>query len=376
MKIDRIDLYLVRFPLARPYTMADAPLDHFDTVLLRMQSGGLSGWGEVFPGNEPTLTAAWSPAVFDCVRQCLIPRLMEESTIDSAEQLVERFQEIKGNRHSKALLDLAWWDLFAKMKNEPLHTVLGSAARGGEGKDIEIGLTFDRHESPNEFMDEVNRAVADGFKRITLKIRPGWDIQVLAAVRNDHPALMIQCDVEGSLDLDKHGETLYRFDDFVPALLEQPLSSDEYVGHAMLQDSLRTTIGLDESITTPHQAEIALDLRSAGTFCLKPGKVGGLLDAKKIHDMAVAGEIDCYVGADIMTSIGYRFVAALAALPGVTRPTDYVRFDEFLTEDPGVSLKPQLKADRLVLELWDEPGIGFEPNVELIEKNAIRSFSS
>ncbi len=381
MRIDHIDLYLVRFPLAKPYTMADAPLVHFDTALLRLQSGGLSGWGEVFPGNEPTLTAAWSSAVFDCVQQSLIPRLLADPNVDSSEKLGGFFQDIKGNRHSKALLDLAWWDLFAKIKNEPLHAVLagtglGVEKNGGEKKeDIEIGLTFDRHESPNEFLDEIHRAVADGFKRITLKIRPGWDLQVLGAVRHEYPELMIQCDVEGSLDLDQHGETIQRFDDFQPSLLEQPLSMHEFVGHAMLQDSLRTSICLDESITLPHQADIALDLRSAGTFCLKPGKVGGLCDAQTIHDMALASEVDCYVGADIMTSIGYRFVAALATLPGVRRPTDYVRFDEYLTEDPGVMLKPVRKEERLVLELWNEPGIGFEPNLELIERNAIRHFS-
>ncbi len=383
MRIDRIDLYLVRFPLLKPYTMANAPLTYFDTVLLRLQSDGLSGWGEVFPGNEPTLTAAWASAVFDCVQQCLIPRMLAAPNFNSAEQLAERFQDIKGNRHSKALLDLAWWDLLSKSKNEPLYETLAGKTPKNKRKDIDIGLTFDQHESPNEFLDEIHRAVADGFKRITLKIRPGWDIQVLGAVRNEYPSLMIQCDIEGSLNIEKHGETLHRFDDFQPSLLEQPLSSSEFVGHAMLQDSLHTTVGLDESITTLDQAEIAIDLRSAGTFCLKPGKVGGLWSAKMIHDMAQTSEIDCYVGADIMTSIGYRFVAALSTLSGVDRPTDYVRFDEFLTEDPGIPFQPVLKANseddnqkRLVLELWSEPGIGFEPNLELIEKNALRHFSS
>ncbi len=412
MKLDRVDAYLVRFPLKKPYTLADTAIDHFDSVFVRMQSGGLSGWGEVFPGNEPILTSAWSTAVFACLKDSLLPRLGTNSSIDSATSLQERLQTIKGNRHAKAALDLAWWDLDAKMKKRPLHETLGGVA----GKDIEIGLTFDRFKSPDEFLDDVKRAVNDGFRRLTLKIRPGWDLQVLGAVRNEHPAQMIQCDVEGSLDLDKHSDILYRFDDFMPALLEQPLSASEYVGHAMLQDSLRTTIGLDESITTLHQAEIALDLRSAGTFCVKPGKVGGLTEAKAIHDAAKAGDIDCYAGSDILTSIGYRFVVALASLPGFKLPTDYLRFDEYLAEDPGQPLKPVLKTEtpkeippndheqvevhpdehgnmvaekvvpysgpnvlddnrRLVLELWNEPGIGFDPNLELIERFALQQYS-
>jgi L-alanine-DL-glutamate epimerase-like enolase superfamily enzyme len=181
----------------------------------------------------------------------------------------------------------------------------------------------------------------------------------------------------------------------------------------MLQDSLRTTIGLDESVTTLHQAEIAVDLRSAGAFCVKPGRVGGLGEAKAIHDAALASDIDCYAGSDILTSVGYRFVAALASLPGFRLPADYLRLDEYLTDDPGVPLRPVLKKEppkkqpgkvhesvehhlddqgnmvaekvipytgpnilednqRLVLELWNEPGIGFEPNLELIERFAIQ----
>lgn len=420
MQIDGIDVYLTRFPLAKPYVMAGHPLAYFDTVLVRMQSDGVSGWGEVFPGNEPTLTAAWSSAVFACLKECLLPRLAGTKSIDSSERLAELLDDIKGNRHAKAALDLAWWDLFSKLKKQPLHQAIGGQAN----KEIEVGLAFDRSESPDAFLEEIGRAVSDGFKRITLKIRPGWDLQVVGVVRSEYPTQMIQCDVEGTLRLEMHGETIYRFDDYMISLLEQPLSASEYVGHAMLQDSLRTTIGLDESITTRNQAEIALDLRSAGTFCLKPGKVGGLTEAKAIQQIAMSGEIDCYIGADILTSIGYRFVAALASLPGVGLPTDYVRFDEHLIDDPGVRLKPVLKPakldsiktnsadrhpptkgnkpsievhpdengnmvvdegvpydgpnvldgeNRLVLELWTEPGIGFEPDFELIERNAIES---
>jgi len=409
MKLDCVDAYLVRFPLKKPYMMADAPMEYFDTVLVRMQSGGLSGWGEVFPGNEPMLTSAWSVSVYACLQDCLLPRLGTNLTIDSAENLIERLQKIQGNRHAKAALDFAWWDLDAKMKKQPLHKILG----GDAGKDIEVGLSFDRFASPDDFLDEVKRAVDDGFRRLTLKIRPGWDLQVLGAVRSDHPTQMIQCDVEGALDFDKHSDILYRFDDFMPALLEQPLSANEFVRHAMLQDAMRTTIALDESITTLHQAEIALDLRSAGIFCIKPGRVGGLTEAKAIHDAARAGEVDCYAGADILTSIGYRFVVAMASLPGFGLPADYLPLEEYLVDDPGEPLRPVLKAAppktrptvaheptelhhdaegnivvekviphtgpnvlddhrRLVLGLWNEPGIGFDPNVELIERFALR----
>ncbi|GHT26149.1 o-succinylbenzoate synthase [Planctomycetales bacterium] len=410
MQIDQIDTYLVRFPLKKPYTMADKPLTYIDTVLLKMHKDGVSGWGEVFPGNEPTLTAAWSSAVYDCLEHSVLPRLSLHNGIESGGQLIETLQGIRGNRHSKAVVDLAWWDLSSRLKNEPLYKTLG-----GNKNEIEAGVTFDRYEKPELFLDDIRRAVNEGFKRITLKIRPGWDLQVLGAVRSEFPTVMIQCDVEGSLRLDVHNDTIYRFDDFMPALLEQPLSDSEFVGHAMLQDSLRTPIALDESITNSHQAEIALDLRSCSVFCLKPGRTGGLTEAKTIYELAKREEADCYIGTDITTSIGYRFAAALASLAG-TLPTDYIRFDEYFENDPGVQLKPVLQPlpekkkeehteghtkrvevhpdkdgkmspqevveydgpnvldgeSRLVLKLWDEPGIGFEPDEELIKRNILK----
>ncbi|MGL4595746.1 MAG: enolase C-terminal domain-like protein [Thermoguttaceae bacterium] len=414
MKIDQVSVYLARFPLKKSFRMGTQMISHFDSVLVRMQSGGVSGWGEVFPGNEPSLTAAWSAAAFDCICNSLLPRLSSSLHIDSAEQLSAHLKEIKGNRDAKGAIELAWWDLHAKLKNEPLHKTIG----GDATKEIELGLTFDQEDSPDAFLESVQRSVDEGFRRVSLKMRPGWDLQVVGAVRNQHPTLSIQCDLEGELSFDRHSELIYRFDDFMISLLEQPLSPYEYVGHAMLADSIRTTIGLDESITMLHQAEIAADLRSAGTFCLKPGKMGGLHEAKAIYELAKNAEIDCYVGADIMTSIGYRFVAALASLPAIKRPTDYFRFDEMLQCDPGEILVPQLKAaplsapkiesmeeyeanrrdihdgqsndfsaekiiphtgknildgeKRLVLALWDAPGIGFDPNIDMIEKHSLR----
>ncbi|HBT77901.1 MAG TPA: hypothetical protein DEB39_13475 [Planctomycetaceae bacterium] len=415
MQIDSLDAYLVRLPLKKPFRMGDIPLESIETVIVHMQSGGVSGWSEVFPGNEPILTAAWSRGVFSVLTECLFPRIKQASRIDSTDRLAELLAPLKGTRHAKATLDMAWWDLQSRLDGKPLHTAIG-----GTRENVETGLVFDRYDDRNRFLDDLDRAVDEGYRRITLKIRPGWDIQMLSRVRASHPMLMIQCDVEESLDMEKHSDTIYRFDDFMPALLEQPLAASEYVGHAMLQDSLRTTICLDESITTPHQAEIALDLRSAGTFCLKAGKMGGLSAAKQIHDAAVSAEVDCYSGCEILSSLGYRFVLAIASLKGCELPADYVRAGEYFENDPGIPLLPQLvetqkeqdekervehesgesvhfydengnpvmdrpiiatgpnllkQCRRRIIPLWAEPGIGFDPDLQLIESLAVAKAS-
>ena len=383
MRIDKIDAYVVRLPLKKEMRLADIPIPYIDSVLVRLTSGDLVGWGEVMPGNEPVLTAAWSNSVFLCLKDSLIPRVGREKDLPSSKRLEEVTSQIRGNRHAKGVLDMAWWDMYARKQQKPLHQVLGGVRR-----QLPLGLTFDRMESREDFFAELNRAEDEGFRRVTLKIRPGWDIHMLSAVRAEFPRMMIQCDVEGALSMTNHSDTIYRFDDFFPLMLEQPLSAREYVGHAMLQDTLRVPICLDESVTSYHEAEIVIDLHSASVICLNAGRIGGLTTAKAIHDLCVAGDVLCYSGMTCLSSIGYRHVAAVAALPNCVFPVDYMRTEEVLEADPGtplptsmVDLKEteldcEIKGynDARVADLWDEPGIGFDPDMGIIEKYAINHY--
>ena len=379
MKISKIEVYLARIPFRSPFRFADTLLPEMDTVIVRVDDlEGRSGWGEVFPGNQPILTSAWSSGVFHALKDCIIPFLGTNISIDSGDNLTEQLQKICGNQCAKGVLDMAFWDLHSKRLGKPLHEAIG-----GIRKEIELGLVFDRYEDINPFMDDLKQALSEGYKRITLKIRPGWELSMLRIVRAELPTVMLQCDLEGALSMEKHTEILYRFDDFYPSLLEQPLSTSECVGHAMLQEGMRTRIGLDESITTLHQAQIAADLQSDTkpfTFCLKPGNVGGLTEAMRIHGVCAASGIACYSGCECVTSIGYRFTAALASLSNFTLPADYFRTEEVLSVDPGVPLVTELAEDggnkqRRVCQLWTEPGIGFEPDREWIEKQAVMRFS-
>ncbi|MDR1959577.1 MAG: hypothetical protein LBQ54_11155 [Planctomycetaceae bacterium] len=382
MKIDKIEAFLVRLPLRQPFCWADQFIPYIDSVFLRTESDGLTGWGEVMPGNEPTLTAAWSHGVYLCLTECLLPRLGKNYLKTTGDDLDKLLEPIHENRHAKALLDMAFWDMQAKQENKPLHKIIGGV------KDcLEIGLTFDRMNDIEDLLTAIRRAVDDGYRRVTLKIRPGWDLRMLSIVRAEFSTLMLQCDVEGALDMEKHSEIIYRFDDFFPTLLEQPISVYEYVGHAMLQDALKTAICMDESVTSLHQAEIVLDLRSASTICLKVGRVGGITEAKRIHDACKACDVACYSGFDLLTSVGFRFAAAVASLPNCTLPTDFLRWDEVFEEDPGVPLETELiplpqkeqtsgsdtKMNR-VAKLWTEPGIGLEPDRNILDKYTLEHF--
>ena len=382
MKIDQMEAFLVRLPLQKPFGIANTVIDYCDTVYVRLESGGVSGWGEVTPGNRPYVTSAWSGGVFRTIREHLFPLLRSVSAVESGERLAELLAPVKGNRHAKGALDMAWHDLDARLGGEPLWKRFG-----GEKRSMEVGLTFDRYDDRDAFFADLDRARDDGFHRISLKIRPGWEIQAVRAARDACPwPMLLQVDVEGALEHDSQTELFYRLQDYMPTLIEQPFNQADYVGLAMLQESLRTPICLDESVKTRAQAEIAVDLASGGYFCLKPGRVGGLTEGKAIAALAREREIGCYGGMDLTSSVGYRHLLALASLPGFKLPCDYIRFEEVFTEDPGLPIvptRPNLpneenengtkKNSFLAVELWDEPGIGFEPNREIIERCMVES---
>ena len=380
MKIDKMEAFWVRLPLREPFGIANGAIEHCDTVYVRLESGGVSGWGEVTPGNAPYLTGAWSGGVFHAVEELLFPLLAANRSVESGEKLAELFAPIRGNRHAKGALDLAWHDLDARLCGEPLWRRIG-----GEDRAIEVGLTFDRYDDREKFFADLDRARDEGYHRISLKIRPGWEIQAVRAARDSCPwPMLLQLDVEGALTQGGPNDLLYRVQDFMPTLIEQPYDASDYVGLAMLQEALRIPICLDESLETLAQAEMAADLESGKIFCLKPGRVGGLTEARAICARARERKIGCYGGFDLGSSVGWRHLLALSSLPGFELPCDSIRFEEVFTEEPGLPILPtrtvipneetenKAKANSyLAAALWDEPGIGFEPNREIIEKYVV-----
>ena len=363
MQIDSIEEFHVALPLRRPQPAPTGPADRLQTVVVRMQSGDAVGWGEASPGNAPLAGAEWAAGVFGCVRDWLAPAVVGRQ-IDSGSALQERLAGFQGNRFAKAALDTAWWDLNARAAGKPLHEVLGA-----EHDAIELGVGFDQMESIGEFFAAIAGAFEAGFARVELKLRPGWDVQMLNAVRHEFPTQTIHTDVEGALRLD-HMELLCRMDDFMLAMVEQPLPADDLVGNAMVQDTIRTPLGLDESITTPEQADIAIELKSGQFINLKPGRVGGLTPAVAIHDACQSAGIACWVGAMPQSAIGFRIGLALAAKENCTYPADYLASGELFEQDlaePAVPVRDETDG-LLRIPLWSEPGIGAEPEPALLEK--------
>jgi o-succinylbenzoate synthase len=366
MQIDSIDLYHIGLPLRKPLETPLGPRDKLETIIAAIHGGGTTGWGEANPGAAPLAGPEWTAGAFAVLRNWFAPAVVGQS-FSSGADLSERLAVFRGNQFAKAALDTAFWDLDARLQNRPLHDLLK-----GKRTAIDVGPTFDRMESIDEFLALLSAAVASGFDRLKLKFRPGWDVRMVDFVRKEFPTQTLVIDCEAGLHLG-HMELLYRLEDFMLAMIEQPLPVDDLVGHAMAQESLRTPICLDESIMTLAQADMAMELKSCKFVNLKPCRVGGLTTAVAIHDLCHEHCTPCYVGATPQSAIGGRIGFALASKENCEHPADFFASDLVLAEDIAEPLLPT-KDDsdgRQRVHLSPDAGIGIEPNLALLEKFCI-----
>jgi O-succinylbenzoate synthase len=365
MHIDAIEVFHVALPLRQPRVSESGTAQTLETVLVRMTNGSATGWGEASPGNSPLASPEFAAGVFHCLRDWLAPRVAGRS-FDTGKELQEALACFRGNQFAKSAIDASWWDLKARMEGRPLHQTLG-----GRSESLEVGTAFDRMDSIDEFLAAIHRAFEAGYARVELKFRPGWDVNMLNVVRQEFPVERLHVDVEGALRL-SNLELICRLDDFCLAMVEQPLVPDDLVGHAMIHESLRTPIGLDESITSPELAEIAMELHSGQYVNLKPGRVGGLTPALAIHDICHDACTPCWVSAMPQSAIGLRTGLALAAKPNCSFPTDFP-IEPLLAED--LAVLPQTMRDekdgKLQVMLWSEPGLGVEPDMAVLEKHLL-----
>jgi len=400
MHIDSLSLFHVALPRKASKIIAGRPCETLETVLVKLTSGGAVGWGEAAPGNAPTGNSEWAAGAFTVLRDWLAPAVVK-TEIDSGKTLTERLAPFRGNQYAKAALDIAWWDLSARIQDRPLHELLDSELPSppapppeGEGRPlpsplaslpegegerrlgrraVAVGPCLDQLESADAFMAAIGAAFSAGFRRVKLKIRPGWALEMLRGVRQEFPGETFHIDCEGALSLD-YMEMLYRFNDFALEMVEQPLAAEDLVAHAMLQESLRTPICLDESIASPLHAEMALDLKSCRYVNLKAGRVGGLTAAMAILVACQASDVDCWGGASAQSAIGTRADLALAACANSNYPADFFPSESELAEDLAVPLYPlRDESDGAMrIALAGEPGLGVVPDARLLERFAMQ----
>lgn len=326
MRIERIELYLVAMPLIEPWRTAYGEDAAIHAILCRMSSGSIHGWGESAPFAAPCYSPEWAGGAFALCRDWLAPALLHQE-IATGQDLQSRLAHFKGNPFAKAALDTAWWSLASRRSGTPLHTLLGASRN-----EVPVGADFGVTDRLEDLLPQVAAAIEQGFPRVKLKFRPGWDLPMLEAVRAQHPRHPIHIDCNSGYRLSDL--PLFRsVDELGLEMIEQPLAHNDLLDHAKLQERIRTPVCLDESITSLVQAEQAIELGSCRYVNIKPGRVGGLTNAVAIHDACAQAGIPCWVGGMLESATGAAHCIALAMLDNFTYPADIFHSSRFYHED-------------------------------------------
>ena len=337
MIIDSILIHRVALPLVEPFRTACGDDFENESVLVRLGSNGQFGWGEATSGKEPTYCHECAATQFMVSRDHLAPRLLGKDLAAGVE-LQEALGDIKGNRFAKAAFDLAWWDLHAKLSGEPLWRLLG-----GRSNVVTAGADFGVMDTFDEILAKVRGAVADRYRRVKLKCRPGWDLDMVKAVRAEFPDLTIHIDCNSAYTLDDY-ELFEEMDSFNLAMIEQPLANDDIIDHAALAAHISTPVCLDESIDSPENARKAVAIGACRWINIKPGRSGGLTPSLAIHDIAMDAGVGCWIGGMLESAVGAMHCAHLATLPNVRYPSDIFPSSRFFRAGPVLARNGALGA--------------------------------
>ncbi len=364
MKIESIELRQITLPLKGAFTTSFGTETNRPCIIVTLHGEGLDGYGECVAGDGPWYSYETIGTAWHVMSEFLIPLLLGAS-LDDPTDVWGRFAAVRGHNMAKAGLEMACWDLAAKARGVSLAHLLG-----GERDRVAVGVSVGIQPSPDALLETVDGYLAEGYRRIKLKIAPGSDRAFVEAVRAAHPQLMVQVDANSAYTL-ADTALFYELDALNLLLIEQPLSHDDIVDHATLQRELRTPICLDESIHSPDDARHALDLGSCRVINIKPGRVGGHLQSRGIHDLCHERNIPVWCGGMLETNIGRAHNVALATLPGFTLPGDISASARYYAHDvaaPDFTLN-----DDSTLSVPDGPGIGVTPDPDALAAATQRS---
>ena len=355
MKLAGVELRRIQMPLVAPFRTSFGTETSRDILLLRAvvsgPAGETDGWGECVAMSDPLYSPEYVDAAADVLRRFMIPRLAAAGDIDGA-AVARVLEPLKGHRMAKAALEMAVLDAELRLAGRPLARELG-AARDRVPCGVSVGIM----NSTGELLDAVAGYLDAGYVRIKLKIEPGWDVEPVRAVRErfgDDVLLQVDANTAYTLADARH---LARLDPFGLLLIEQPLDEEDVLGHAELATVVATPICLDESITSARTAAAAITLGACTIVNIKPGRVGGYLEARRIHDVCAAHGVAVWCGGMLETGIGRAANVALAALPGFTLPGDTSASDRYYETD----ITPPFVLDAGHLAVPAGPGLGVTP---------------
>lgn len=359
MKLAEAELRRIRLPLTEPFRTSFGTEHERDILLIRVITDeGMQGWGECVAGSEPLYSGEYVAGAEQVITEFLLPRLWGLTEL-TAERVGPALSPVKGHRMAKAAVEMAVLDAQLRARGVSLAEHLG-ATRTEVPAGVSVGIAA----SVPTLLDRVAAFVDQGYVRIKLKIEPGWDIEVVRAVRERFGDIPLQVDANAAYRL-ADARRLAELDAFGLLLVEQPLAEEDLRGHAALAREIRTPICLDESITSSIAAVAAIELGACRIVNIKAGRVGGLLEARRVHDVCAAHGIPVWCGGMLETGLGRAANIALAALPGFTLPGDTSAADRYWRRD--VVTEPATLRNGHV-QVPTGPGLGVDVDEDFLAK--------
>ncbi len=364
IKVDRIILRHIRMPLVHFFETSFGRTYERDIILVELNADGISGWGEVTAGENPFYNEEWTGSIWPLLIHHVSPRVLNYEFASPAE-VGKRTSHIRGHNMARGGLEAAFWDLQARINNEPLWKTIG----GGTRKEIACGVSIGIQDSVEQLLEKIAVELAAGYQRIKIKIKPGWDVDVIRRVRERFPEIKLMADANSAYTL-QETDRLKKLDEFYLMMIEQPLAHDDIIDHAVLQAKLQTPICLDECIRSAHHAEQAIRLQACRIINIKLGRVAGFAGAKAVHDICAENGIPVWCGGMLESGIGRAHNIALSTLPNFVLPGDVSASRRYWKRD---IISPAIEVStKGTILVSDQPGFGYELDTDYLEHLVVR----
>jgi len=364
MKIEQISLFHLRMPLVSAFETSFGRETVRDCILIEISAEGITGFGECVADRDPGYSSETTGTAWHILGEFMIPMMLGKN-FSSPTDFQTGFDQVRGHWMAKAGLEMALWDLQGKAEGRSLRLLLG-----GVRDRVDVGVSVGIQDSPEDLVETIEAYLAQGYRRIKLKIKPGRDVAETQAVRRAFPQVRLQVDANSAYTLES-AAALRPLDDLSLLLIEQPLFEDDLWDHSRLQAQFKTPICLDESIISARHARQALEMSACRVINIKAGRVGGLSQAVAIHDLCRQRGVPVWCGGMLETGVGRASNLALASLPGFVLPGDISASERYYVQDI-TDERFSLNADSTI-DVPGAPGLGVTVDLITLEKFTLRT---
>jgi o-succinylbenzoate synthase len=367
LQLTSITLREIRLPLREPFRISSGTMTERRIALLELHdASGASAWSECVADDLPNYTAETIDTAWLAIQRWIAPRVLGRTFDAPSDVFAVLEEDFRGHLMAKAAVEMGMWGVESVRTGVPLARLIG-----GTRATIPVGISLGIQASPEALVEKVRAALAEGYRKIKLKIMPGKDVAYVRAVREAFPTAPLMADANNAYTIDD-AEALVAMDDLNLMMFEQPLAWEDIVRHAALQKMLKTPICLDESITSLDRAQDMIALGAGRMINIKPGRVGGFAESLAIHDFCEVHTVPVWCGGMLESGIGRAYNVALASLSNFQKPGDLSPSARYWAEDV-VTPEWTMSADGMVTVPFTVPGIGVTVNVDRIDNLTVRT---